>query len=128
MILSLALVMVIPHRAQSAESKKNFANEFGIDLNRSYTGKEMAEILEVMAEEADRAIDESYDEGYKAATLRLKPEIAVLENLNAELKKDSEELSRKNILSVPVWHVPLWACASFILGYGMRLSTEIINR
>ncbi len=128
MILSLVLVTVTPLRAQSAESRKNFENGFGIDLNRSYSGEEVAAILEVIAEEADRAIAESYDEGYKAASLRLKPEIACLEAVNTELKKDSEELSRKNTLSVPVWHVPLWACAGFVLGYGMRLGTEIIHR
>lgn len=126
-VLLMTLVTVSLLRAQSAESKMNSANEFGLDLNRSYTGKEVEAILEVVAEEADRAIAESYDEGYKAAALRFKPEAVYLQGINESLKSDSKALEGKLRKTVPAWHVPLWTCAGLLLGYGLRLGTEYIH-
>ena len=101
---------------------------FGIDLERTYSGNEVDEILSVMAEETDRAIEESYAEGFKAAALRYAPETAYFSDINENLAAENERLSRQCSRSVPLWHVPLWTCAGLLLGYGLRLGTEYINR
>ena len=126
--LLMTLVTVSPLKAQSAESRKNSAAVFGIDLNRSYSGDEVAAMLEVVAEEADRAIAESYDEGYKAAALRFKPEAVYLSGINESLRADSKALGEAMGRTVPAWHVPLWTCAGVLFGYGLRLGSEHIHR
>lgn len=127
-MLLLCLAVTVNPSAQPQRKKLSSENEFGIDLERTYSGNEVDEMLSVMAEETDRAIEESYAEGFKAAALRYAPETAYFSDINENLAAENESLSRQYSRSVPAWHVPLWTCAGLLLGYGLRLGTEYINR
>lgn len=93
-------------------------------MERTYSGNEVSEMLSVMAEETDRAIEESYAEGFKAAALKYAPETAYFSDINGSLAAENERLSRQYVRSVPLWHVPLFFSAGIMLGYGIRLAGE----
>lgn len=93
-------------------------------MERTYSGNEVNEMLSIMAEETDRAIEESYAEGFKAAVLRYAPETEYFREINGSLAAENERLSGRYARSVPLWHVPLWTCAGIMLGYGIRLAGE----
>lgn len=62
-----------------------------IDLNRTYNAKEVQSMIDIILEEADIAIEHSYKEGYKQATVEFKPELEYwkerYESLNTSLWK-----------------------------------------
>lgn len=95
--LPLTLLLVLATQtnwAQSrTESKQTSASEYGIDLNRNYTGSEVEALLNVVAEEADAAIDRAFDEGYKQGLLASVPEAEFWKAKCAELES---EIARKN--------------------------------
>lgn len=49
----------------------------------------MNEIISIILEEADISIDKAYKEGYKQATVELKPELEYYKTLYTEQKKKS---------------------------------------
>ena len=76
----------------SQENKKISATELGIDLNKKYTGKEVEDIINIILDEADKSIENSYYEGYKQATLELQPTIDILQ-YRINTKDDTKFLS-----------------------------------
>ena len=123
-MLLLCLAVTVNPSAQPQRKKLSSENVFGIDLERTYSGNEVDEMLSVIAEETDRAIEESYAEGFKAAALRYAPETAYFSDINENLAAENERLSRQCSRSVPLWHVPLFCCAGIMLGYGIRVAGE----
>ena len=76
LVILLLIVLTPILSAQTLnENNKNSGNELGIDLTRTYTGKEVQQIIDIILEEADKSIDSAYKEGYKQATVELKPEV-----------------------------------------------------
>lgn len=49
-------------------------NEYGIDSEKNYSGKEVLELLDIIFEESDIAIQTSFDEGYKQGILFALPQ------------------------------------------------------
>lgn len=91
LLLMLLLSILIPIQAQTLpENKANLENELGIDLNRTYKGTEVLEIVQIILEESDAAIEESYNEGFKAATLKFVPEI---ESLNVQIENKNIQIN-----------------------------------
>jgi hypothetical protein len=91
-VILLLIVLTPILSAQTLnENKKNSENELGIDLTRTYTGQEVQQIIDIILEEADASIDSAYKEGYKQATVELKPDV--------EYWKTLYELDHKNSFS-----------------------------
>ena len=91
-MILLLIVLTPTLSAQTLnENKKNSENELGIDLTRTYTGQEVQQIIDIILEEADASIDAAYKEGYKQATVELKPDV--------EYWKTMYETSKKNNFS-----------------------------
>ena len=124
MMLSLCMAASMTLTAQKQKNQLSSGNEFGIDLERSYSGKEVEAILALVADETDRAISESWDEGFKAGALTFAPETAYFSDINENLAAENERLSRQCSRSVPLWHVPLFCCAGIMLGYGIKVAGE----
>lgn len=55
---------------------------------------EVLEIVQIILEESDAVIEESYNDGFKAATLKFLPEI---ESLNVQLENKNIQLSNLQI-------------------------------
>lgn len=72
--LSLLLATQTSFAQQKTKSSRTSASECGIDSASSYTGSEVAEMIQVVAEEAERAVDRAFDEGYKQGLLAAAPE------------------------------------------------------
>lgn len=93
LLMILLLIVLTPTLSAQTlnENKKNSENELGIDLTRTYTGQEVQQIIDIILEEADASIDAAYKEGYKQATVELKPDV--------EYWKTMYETSKKNNFS-----------------------------
>ena len=75
MTLLLIVLTLTPSAEMLSKSKKSFDNDLGIDLKKTYSGQEVQSIIDIILEEADVSIDKAYKEGYKQATVELKPEV-----------------------------------------------------
>ena len=91
--LQVILLMIVLTPILSAqtlnENKKNSVNELGIDLTRTYTGQEVQQIIDIIFEEADASIQNAYYEGYKQATVELKPDVEYWKTLYETGKKNN---------------------------------------
>lgn len=94
------------------QNKQNLENELEIDLTKNYSGEEVASLIDIILEEADVIIQESYAEGYKQATLELLPQIESYKISNNSLKKDKV----KNFFITTLSSL---ACG-FILGFSIK--------
>ena len=63
------------------------AEQLGIDLTKNYSGKEVVELLEIVMEESELAIESAYKEGYKQAIVETKPDVLYWEKMYKEQKK-----------------------------------------
>ncbi len=130
-LMLLPLLLVLPMlrlTAQQSQMNSNSSeNVFGIDLNRTYSGNEVLNLLTIMDEEAQTSITNAYNEGYKAGLLEYKPETIKLQSLNDSLKADAEQMRREYAYTVPVWQVPLWTAGGILFGYGLRFVSELIK-
>ena len=107
-ILLLVVLTPILSAQTLNENKKNSENELGIDLTRTYTGKEVQQIIDIILEEADASIDSAYKEGYKQATVELKPDV--------EYWKTMYETSKKNNFSEALKYTIIGLGTGLILG------------
>ena len=73
-LLFLTLTTQTSFAQKKNESKPTSASEYGIDLTKSYTGSEVAELLQIVSEEAEQAIEKAFNEGYKQGLLAAAPD------------------------------------------------------
>ena len=73
-----------------------------------YTGKEVQQIIDIILKEADASIDSAYKEGYKQATVELKPDV--------EYWKTMYETSKKNNFSEVLKYTIIGLGTGLILG------------
>ena len=79
-LLLLSLLVILPISKIFCEQKQNqkttLEKEFKIELKKqNYSVEEVQNIIQIILEESDNSIEESYNNGYKQATLELKPEL-----------------------------------------------------
>lgn len=79
-LLLLSLLVILPISKIFCEQKQNqkttLEKEFKIKLKKqNYSVEEVQNIIQIILEESDNYIEESYNNGYKQATLELKPEL-----------------------------------------------------
>lgn len=95
MCLFLTLATQTNFAESRTESSRTSASEYGIDLTRSYTGSEVAELIQIAEQEAEAAIDRAFDEGYKQGLLASAPEAEYWKTrsfqFEAELKKANRQ-------------------------------------
>lgn len=85
------------------EKKNNSENEFGIDLNKNYSGAEVLELIEIVMEEAEKSITQSYQEGYKQGVLEYKPDMEYYKMLYESIKDQNKKtLWQNNLLSLSI--------------------------
>lgn len=74
LLLSLLLATQTSFAQKKTESSAVSGNGYGIDLTRSYTGSQVLAIIQAAEQEAELAIDEAFNEGYKQGLLASAPD------------------------------------------------------
>lgn len=70
---------------------------FSLESTKSYTAREVQEILEIVIEESEKSIAEAYNAGYKQGVLEFKPEVSYWQT-EAESYKRQYLLERRKKL------------------------------
>ena len=83
-----------------------------------YTQEDVLLLVEQLKAEADAAIENAYDEGYKAGVQEYAPKLASLEVQIEWLKSENKKQNLEK------WTIPLWTCvgagAGFLGGWIIR--------
>ena len=120
-ILSMLLVMQTIWAGNGNQSPNGFDPKYGIDLTKSYTGKEVQALIDIVVEEAEISIDEAFNAGYKQGILAYKPDA---EYWKVKAQSFEKELRKKTIKN---WMfclsgVSIGILGGIGLGIGLRLS------
>ena len=120
-ILSMLLVMQTIWAGNGNQSPNGFDPKYGIDLTKSYTGKEVQALIDIVVEEAEISIDEAFNAGYKQGILAYKPDA---EYWKVKAQSFEKELRKKTIKN---WMfclsgVSIGFLGGIGLGIGLRLS------
>ncbi len=98
LFLLLTLATQTLSAQQKTESKQISASEYGIDLNRSYTGSQVAQLIQIVEQEAEAAVDRAFDEGYKQGLLAGVPEAEYWKTRCAQLESELSKANRQKWL------------------------------
>ena len=125
-LLPLTLLLLLATQtnwAQSrTESKPTSENEYGIDLNRNYTGSEVAALIQIVEQEAEAAIDRAFDEGYKQGLLASAPEAEYWRVKFTQTEAEIKRLKRER------WLFAFGGFgAGFIVGGGFGFTVRLQN-
>ena len=117
LFLSLTLVTQTTWAEKKRESEPTSESGLGIDLTRNYTGSEMAELLQIVEQEAERA-----DEGYKQGLLAAAPDA---EYWRVKASQYQAEITR---LKKEKWLFAFGGLgAGFLVGGGFGFSVRLRN-
>lgn len=77
-LLPVSLLILLAMQTSYAESGSRLQSalepKYGIDLTKSYTGREVLELIDIVVEESEKSITESFNAGYKKGILEFKPD------------------------------------------------------
>lgn len=110
-ILCIMLIMPMNLTSESKNSKQNSEN-LQKESNKSFTTEEVEKLVEQISFEAEKKIEQAFDEGYKAAVVFYAPQIEIYEN---EIKNLETELK---IEKRNKWLIPLCSMAGAGIGFG----------
>lgn len=121
-LLLATLTIRMSWSQDATNSSPTSASEYGIDLQRKYSGSEVLTLIQIVTEEAEASIEEAFNEGYKQGVLAWKPEAdywkAKAENAETEAKRAKRQR----------W---LFCCGGiaggFLLGTGIGIAINIGN-
>lgn len=125
-LLPLTLFLTLATRTSFAqpklESSTNSASEYGIDLNRNYSGSEVELLIRAVTEEAEAAVDRAFDEGYKHGLLAAAPDVEYWRVKASRYETEITRLKRER------WLFALGGFgAGFVGGGGIGLSVRLGN-
>ena len=120
-ILSMLLVMQMSYAGNGSRSPNGLDGNYGIDLTKNYSGKEVQALIDIVVEEAEISIDEAFNAGYKQGILAYKPDA---EYWKVKAQGFEKELRKKTIKN---WMfclsgVSIGFLGGIGLGIGLRLS------
>ena len=99
LLLTLLFLPLTTHTSfaeKNTESKPTLESEYKIDLTRNYTGSEVLELIVIVEQEAEQAIEKAFNEGYKQGLLAGVPEAEYWKTRCSRLEsKLSKERRRK---------------------------------
>ena len=99
----------------TAEEKTNSSQILTPEQTQSqktfYTQEEVLLLVDQLKAEADKAIENAYDEGYKAGVQEYAPKLASLEVQIEWLKSENKKQNLEK------WTIPLWTCAGAFGGF-----------
>lgn len=99
---------------ESQNIKKTLGDEYGINLNSSYSGAEVIDMLYIFEQESFLAIKEAYEDGYKQACVEIVPQLEYYKSLSTSLQKEV-----KTKRDLPVWTAPVFFVSGFIISFAI---------
>ena len=103
----LVTLLMLPLLAEEKTSSNSSSTQPQIQLQQSfYTQEDVLLLVDQLKAEADKAIENAYDEGYKAGVQEYAPKLASLEVQLENKKKNLEK-----------WTIPFWTCAGAFIGF-----------
>lgn len=98
-----------------AEEKTNSSPTSAPEQTQSqktfYTQEDVLLLVEQLKAEANQAIENAYDEGYKAGVQEYVPKLASLEVQIEWLKSENKKQNLEK------WTIPLWTCGGAVAGF-----------
>lgn len=121
-LLFLLLTTQTSFAQKKTESKQDSASEYGIDLTRSYTGSEVLELIQIVEQEAEIAIDQAFNEGYKKGLLAAAPDA---EYWRVKSSQHEAEITR---LKKEKWLYALGGLGvGLLVGSGFGITLHLMN-
>ena len=111
LILLILLMIQLPLNSQN----KNLKQTSTIQLSESkttFSKKEVLQLIDEIKAEAEKSIDDAFNEGYKAATVFYKPKLQGYEIQLETLKHELNKEKRNN------WLNPVYSLAGAAVGFG----------
>ena len=122
LLLSLLLETQTSFAQKRTESRAASGNGYGIDLTRSYTGSQVLAMIQAAEQEAELAIDEAFNEGYKQGLLASAPDAEYWRIKSLQQETEIARLKKEK-----------WLCAfgglgaGFLAGSGFGFTIRIQN-
>jgi hypothetical protein len=114
--ICLIVLLISPLSAQlSPLSASDCRPDYGIDLDASYPGTTVQELLEAAEAEATHAIEEAYAEGYKAGLLDTAPDRDYWKSMAEDLARKADAKQAKIFFLGVSIGVGVTACTSLIV-------------
>ena len=108
----LVLLLMLPLLAEEKTSSSLTLTPEQIPLQKTiYTPEEDLLLVDQLKAEADAAIENAYDEGYKAGVQEYAPKLASLEIQIEWLKSENKKQNFEK------WTIPLWTCGGVFAGF-----------
>ena len=108
----LVTLLMLPLLAEEKTSSNSSSTQPQIQLQQSfYTQEDVLLLVDQLKAEADKAIENAYDEGYKAGVQEYAPKLASLE---VQLEWLTRENKKSNLEK---WTIPFWTCAGAFIGF-----------
>lgn len=99
-ILSSFMMMTALSSMSATALKKTPKRELSANLSKEvYSKAEVAAILDVCEKNMEAAVEEAYNAGFKAASLKHAPDAEYYRILSSELEKESRAMHRRTALT-----------------------------
>lgn len=120
-ILLMLLVMQMSYAGNGSRSPNGSDSKYGIDLTKSYTGKEVQALIDIVVEESEKSIEAAYNAGYKQGVLAYKPDA---EYWKVKAQGFERELQKQRLQSwvIGLGGISIGLLGGMGLGFGLRLS------
>ena len=104
MFLLVTLLMLPLLAEEKTSSSQTLTPEQTLSQKTFYTQEEVLLLVDQLKAEADKAIENAYDEGYKAGVQEYAPKVDSLEVQIEWLKSENKKQNLEK------WTIPLWSC------------------
>ncbi|WP_314847693.1 hypothetical protein [Treponema lecithinolyticum] len=120
-ILLTLLVMQMSYARSGSQLPNDSGSKYGIDLTKSYTGKEVQALIDIVVEESEKSIEAAYNAGYKQGVLAYKPDV---EYWKIKAQGFERELQKQRLQSwvIGLGGISIGLLGGMGLGFGLRLS------
>lgn len=120
-ILLLLLAMQMSYAGNGSQLSSSSESKYGVDLTKSYTGKEVQALIDIVVEESEKSIEAAYNAGYKQGVLAYKPDV---EYWKIKAQGFERELQKQKLQSwmIGLGGISIGLLGGMGLGCGLRLS------
>jgi hypothetical protein len=114
LLCAIALTLTLT-ASEPTKSNEISANDYGLESDKTYTSDEVAHLIDTAVDEADKAIDQAYADGYKAGLLKSGPRKEYYRVQSDKMKKELQ--AEQSRIEIPGWAVPASLLGGFITGF-----------
>lgn len=124
-LLPVSLLILLTMQTSYAESGSRLLSvlepKYGIDLTKSYTGREVQELIDIVVEESEKSITEAYNAGYKQGVLTYMPDVAYWKTKAQQFETEVKKQKTRSLM-FGLGGVSIGVLGGMGLSLGLRLS------